>query len=155
MASLLYLASAHSDLAFNGLAKAAMALFFSFLSFFGVALVSSPASHWRHRQRQAVLVAGIAPALSPSWPSKVQPVQRWRLPALGWCFARIVLASLPALCCCCCCRHCSGVVALGVWASLPSLHAPCGGGCPSTVIAIHGVLAVSGVVYACPPFSVA
>ncbi len=68
MALLLYPASAHSNLAFDGLAKAAMAFFFlfSYLSFFGVALVSLPASHWCHRQHQAVLVAGIAPVLLPS-----------------------------------------------------------------------------------------
>ncbi len=123
--------------------------------FFGVALVSLPALHWRHCQCQAVLVAGVAPALSPSWPLKVWPVQRWCLPALHWHFARIALASLPALCCCCCCWRCAGVVSLGAWASLPSSRAPCGGVCPSTAIAVRGVLAVSGVIYARPPFSVA
>ncbi len=120
VASLLYPASAHSDLAFDGLAKAAMA-------FFGVALVSLPALHWYHCQRQAVLVAGIAPALLPSWPLKVRPVPRWHLPALPWHFARITLASLPALCCCPCCWHCAGVISLVAWALLPLLHWHC---CP-------------------------
>jgi hypothetical protein len=75
MASLLYLASAHGDLAFNGLAKAAMA-------FFGVALVSLPALHWHHCQRGAVFVTGVVPGLLPSWLLKVWPVQCWCLPAL-------------------------------------------------------------------------
>ncbi len=44
VASLLYPASAHSSLAFNGRAKAAMACFF------GAALASLPALHWRHCQ---------------------------------------------------------------------------------------------------------
>ncbi len=87
--------------------------------FFGVALVSLPALHWRHCQCQAVLVAGIAPVLLPSWPSKVWPVLRWRLPALRWHFACIALASLPALCCCPCCRRCFGIIALIAWACLP------------------------------------
>jgi hypothetical protein len=68
VASLLYPALVHSNLAFDGLAKAAMAFFF--LSFFGIALVSLPALHWCHCQNQAVLVPGIAPALLSSWPSK-------------------------------------------------------------------------------------
>jgi hypothetical protein len=153
VASLLYPASAHSNLAFYGLAEAVMALFF-FCFFFGVALVSLPALHWRCCQHQAVFVAGIAPALLLSWPLKVWPVQCWRLPVLCWCFARIALASLPASCCCCCCRCCAGVVVLSACASLPSSCAPCGGICPSTIIAVRGVLAVSGIVYACPLFSV-
>ncbi len=65
----------------------------------------------------------------------------------------IVLASLTASRCCCRCQHCGGVVALGTRASLPSLRAPHGDVCPSSVIAVRGVLAVSGVVDACPPFS--
>jgi hypothetical protein len=65
--------------------------------FFGVALASLSALHWCHCQHQDVLVAGVALALLPSWPSKVRPVQRWRLPALHWRFARIALASLPVL----------------------------------------------------------
>jgi hypothetical protein len=131
-------------------------LFFSFLFslFFRIALVSLLASHWHHCQHQAVLVAGVALALLPSWPSKVRPVQRWRLPALRWHFACIAPVSLPALCCCHCCQRCAGVVALGMWASLPSLCTPCGGVCPSTVIAVCGVLAVSGIIYAHPLFSV-
>jgi hypothetical protein len=112
VALLLYPASAHRGLAFVGLAEAAMA-------FFGVALVSLPASHWHHRQHQAVLVAGVAPALLPSWPSKVRLVPRWRLPALRWRFARIVLASLPALCRRPCCRRFAGVIALVTWVLLP------------------------------------
>ncbi len=123
--------------------------------FIGVALVSLPASHWCHCQRQAVLVAGVAPVLLLSWPSKVRPVQRWRLLALRWCFICIELASLPALCCCHCCRHCAGIVALGAWASLPSSRAPRGGVCPSTVIAVRCIFAISGVVYAPHLFSVA
>ncbi len=80
--------------------------------FFGIALVSLPALHWCHCQRQAVLVAGIAPALLSSWPLKVRPVQCWRLPALRWRFAHIALASLPALCCHRCHWHCAGIIAL-------------------------------------------
>jgi hypothetical protein len=112
MASLLYLALVHSNLAFHGLAKAAMA-------FFGIALVSLIALHWRHCQHQAVLVAGIAPALLPSWPSKVRPVPSWRLPTLCWCFACIALMSSPTLCCCCQCQCCAGVIALVAWGLFP------------------------------------
>jgi hypothetical protein len=112
----LYPALAHRNLAFDGLAKAAMALFF------GVALVSLPPLHWHHCQRQAVLVTSIAPALLPSWPLKVRPVPRWRLPALRLCFSRIALASLPASCCCPCCRRCASVIALVMWALLPLLR---------------------------------
>jgi hypothetical protein len=53
--------------------------------------------HWHHCQPQAVLVAGVAPALLPSWPSKNQPVLRWHLQALRSHFTRIALASLPML----------------------------------------------------------
>ncbi len=96
--------------------------------FFGVALVSLPALHWRHCQHQAVLVAGVALVLLPSWPSKVRPVPRWRLLALHWHFASIALASSPASGCCPCCQHCAGVIALVAWALLPLLrwhHCPC------------------------------
>jgi hypothetical protein len=89
------------------------------LRFFGVALVSSLALRWRHCQQQAFLVASVAPALLPSWPSKVRSVPRWRLPELCLRFPRIPLASLPALCCCPCCRHCAGIIALVTWALLP------------------------------------
>ncbi len=81
--------------------------------------MSLPASHWRCCQLQAVLVAGVAPALLLKWPSKVQLVPRWHLPALRWRFARIALASLPALCCCPCCWHCTGIIAIIAWALLP------------------------------------
>ncbi len=116
----LYPASAHSDWAFNSLAKAAMA-------FFGVALVSLPALHWHHCQRQAVLVTGVALVLLPSWPLKVRPVPRWRLQALCWRFAHIALLSLPALCCCPCHQCCAGVIALVAWALSPLLRCHC---CP-------------------------
>ena len=112
VASLLYPASAYSNLAFDGQAKAAMA-------FFGIALVSLPTLHWRHCQHQAVLVADVVPALLPSWHSKVQLVPRWRLPAMRSRFACIVLASLPASCCCPCCRRCAGVITIVTWVLLP------------------------------------
>ncbi len=113
MALLLYPALVNNDLAFDGLAKAAMA-------FFGVLLASSPALRWHHCQRQAVLVAGIAPVLLPSWPLMVRPMQRWRLLGLCWhpCLHRAgiiasiaLLLSLLVLCW----RHCpwcAGVFAL-------------------------------------------
>ncbi len=80
--------------------------------FVGVALASLPALHWCHCQRQAVLVAGITPALLPSQPLKVRPVQHWRLPALRW---------HP-------CPHHLGVIARFVLLlSSPALHRRC---CP-------------------------
>ncbi len=112
MASLLYPALAHSNLAFNGLAKAAMAFFWRCAGVFARIALG-------HCQHQAVLVASVAPALLLSWPSKVRPMPRWHLPALRLCFARIALASLPASCCHPCHRRCTGVIALVVWALLP------------------------------------
>jgi hypothetical protein len=126
-----------------------------FLFFLSVVLAFLPASHWHHCLRQAVLVAGIAPALLPSWPSKVRPMQRWHLPVLRWRFARIPLVSLPASCYCCCCWCCAGIITLGARASFSSLRAPCGEFRPAAVLAIRDVLAVSSVIEARPPFSVA
>jgi hypothetical protein len=114
----LYLALAHSDLAFNDLAKAAMAFLRHCAGVLAcIALASLPAS----------LVAGVAPALLLSWLSKVQPLPRWRLLVLRSHFACIALASLPALCCHPCCRRCAGVIALIAWALLRLLcwhHCP-------------------------------
>jgi hypothetical protein len=137
--------------------------------FCSIALVSSPALHGHHCQHQAVLVAGVVPALLPSWPSKVRPVPCWRLLALRWRFARIALASLPALCCCPCCRHCAGVIALVAWALLPLLHgrfSPCcagivalvafaslpalqTGGCPITKQLQHALASLPGSCHHC------
>jgi hypothetical protein len=117
VALLLYPASAHSNYGLWQSGKGSDCIFF-----FGVALVSSLALRWRHCQHQAFLVASVAPAMLPSWPSKVRPMPRWRLPELCLRFARIPLASLPALCCCPCCRHCAGIIALVTWALLPLLR---------------------------------
>ena len=99
------------------------------LRFFGVALVSSLALRWRHCQQQAFLVASVAPALLPSWPSKVRLVPRWRLLELclrfcphpaGIIASIVLLPMLPALCR----HHCPchmGAFALVALASLPVL----------------------------------
>jgi hypothetical protein len=111
MALLLYLASFHSDLAFDGLAKAAMVFCWrcaGILACIALAKLQASCCHccWH--------CAGV-----PSWPLKFWPMQRWRLPALCWrpnlhctgVISSIVLLLLPALR-----RHCcsqgAGIVAL-------------------------------------------
>ncbi len=92
VASLLYPALAHSDLTFDGLAKAAMAFFQCCAGILArIALASLLASSCSRCRR--------CTASLPSWPLKVRLVQRWHLPALHWRFARILPASLPASCC--------------------------------------------------------
>jgi hypothetical protein len=90
------------------------------------------ALHWRHCQHQAVLVAGVAPTLSPSWPSRSGQCRAsvcrpctCILPASCWRHCQhhavvhvtgVVPASLPC---------CAGAFALVAPASLSSSPLPC------------------------------
>jgi hypothetical protein len=94
--------------------------------------VSLHALHWRHCQRQAVLVAGVAPALLPSWPSRsgrcrASICRRWAcvLPASCWrhcqhCAVVHVTGIVPASLLCC--RGAFALVALASLSSLPLPH---------------------------------
>ncbi len=84
MALLLYPAPLHHNLAFNGLAKAAMVFWGHCAGVLArLALMSLPALRWRHCQHHAVVVASIAPAYHVGFLRS------------GQC--SIALASLPAL----------------------------------------------------------
>jgi hypothetical protein len=126
VASLLYPESAHSDFGLQQSGQGSNGIFV------GVALVSSRALHWRHCQRQAVLVAGVAPALLPSWPSRsgrcrtsvcqrcacVLPASRWR--HCQHCAVVHVTGVVPASSPCC-----VGAFALVTPASLSLSPLPC------------------------------
>jgi hypothetical protein len=141
-------ASAHSDLAFNSLAKAAMAVFRHCAGVLArIALASLPASSCPRCRRCAGVVADL------TFKGPVGTALAFASVALAFCPHCTGVS--PASCYCCPRRRCAGVVTLGAWASSPSSRAPHGGVRPSTVIAVRGIIAISGVVYARPPFSVA
>ncbi len=82
--------------------------------FIGVEQVSLPALHWHYWQLQAVLVAGVAPSLLPSCPSRS-----------GRCRASICrrcTCILPASCC----RHCQHRAFVHVTGILPASLPCCG-----------------------------
>jgi hypothetical protein len=144
MALSLYTALVHSDLAFNGLAEAAMAF--------------SLASRWHPCPYHAGVITSIELSSSPALRRRRCRVCLQRSGRCRLAFAGIALASLPALhwrhh------QHCAVIIIAGVAPALlpllPSSCAPRGGIHPSAIIAVHGVLAVSGVIDARPLFSVA
>jgi hypothetical protein len=103
-------------LAFDGLAKAAMAFYWRCAGVLArITLASLPAPSCPNCWCRAGVVAELA--------FEVRPVPRKRLPALHLRFARILLLSLPASCCCPCHWHCAGIIAV-----LRGLFCPCRAG---------------------------
>jgi hypothetical protein len=104
------------------------------------------------------LTAAAAKSLLPALRRRRRRVGLWRSGrcSAGICWqctgvlARITLRSSPALRCCRCCWHCAGIVALFVL-----IVCPCKGVHSFAVITVRGILAISCVVDARPPFSVA
>ncbi len=142
MASLLFLALAHSNLAFDGLAKAAMAFFWLCTGVLArIALTSLPASscphHWHCASicRVGLQRSGRGHAGVCQYCACVFPALRWR-----HCQHRAVIlvagntpASLPSSCgrfCPCC----AGIVALVAFPLLPASRT---GVCPVTKQSRH------------------
>jgi hypothetical protein len=113
VASSLYLASAHSDFAFNGLAKAAMAFFWRCAGVLArIALASLPVSSCPRRRRCTSVVAELAFEGPAGTALAFAGVALAFRPYCAGVIASIVLlSSLPALRRRCCPR-CMGVFAL-------------------------------------------
>ncbi len=118
----------------------------------------SLALHWRPCPHRACVIASVKLSLSSALRRGVAEFAFEGPANAALAFTSIALVFLPALHLHHC-QHCAVIVVASVAPasspSLPPLRAPCSGVCPLPSVAVRGFLAVSGVVNARPPFSVA